>query len=197
MEKTSESFAHIEQKAAHIKAELTQLDGGIIESKQLGEQVLHHAESISAVVQETAAGSEEISASALEQLSSFHKMAESVNNLVSLTERLNDQVRSVYFVTDIRAQKTALFLLRQEGCFALQMVRFLEFWFFPPARFFRQVGSFLIYGVIVQRFFVIIFHAAKPPFCPLGCPPALKLWLQEKIASVPGPEWAPIAEPIE
>lgn len=93
MEKTSESFAHIEQKAAHIKAELTQLDGRIIESKQLGEQVLHHAESISAVVQETAAGSEEISASALEQLSSFHKMAESVNNLVSLTERLNDQVR--------------------------------------------------------------------------------------------------------
>ncbi len=39
MEKTSESFVHIEQKAAHIKAELTQLDGRIIESKQLGEQV--------------------------------------------------------------------------------------------------------------------------------------------------------------
>ena len=62
------------------------MDGRIIESKQLGGQVLHHAESISAVVQETAAGSEEISASALEQLS-FHKMAESVNNLVSLTEQ--------------------------------------------------------------------------------------------------------------
>lgn len=93
MEKTSESFAHIEQKAAHIKAELSHLDGQIRESKQLGEQVLQHAESISAVVQETAAGSEEISASALEQLSSFKNMTQSVNALRSLTERLNDQVR--------------------------------------------------------------------------------------------------------
>ncbi|MEC1927442.1 methyl-accepting chemotaxis protein, partial [Bacillus amyloliquefaciens] len=54
---------------------------------------LQHAESISAVVQETAAGSEEISASALEQLSSFKNMTQSVNALRSLTERLNDQVR--------------------------------------------------------------------------------------------------------
>ncbi|MCP6683493.1 methyl-accepting chemotaxis protein [Bacillus nakamurai] len=93
MDKTSGSFAHIEQKAAHIKAELSHLDGQIRESKQLGEQVLQHAESISAVVQETAAGSEEISASALEQLSSFKNMTQSVNALRSLTERLNDQVR--------------------------------------------------------------------------------------------------------
>lgn len=63
----------------------------------------------------------------------------------------------------------------------LQMVRFFGILVFSRLPvFFGKPVLFLIYGVIVQRFFVIIFHAAKPPFCLLGCPPALKLWLQEK-----------------
>ncbi|MDQ0861247.1 hypothetical protein [Bacillus sp. V2I10] len=58
-------------------------------SKKLGEQVLQNVESISAVVEETAAGSEQISASTTEQLLAFEKMVEKVIELRQLTDDLN------------------------------------------------------------------------------------------------------------
>jgi methyl-accepting chemotaxis protein len=68
---------------------LNDLKSGILNSKKLGEQVLQNVESISAVVEETAAGSEQISASTTEQLLAFEKMVEKVIELRQLTDDLN------------------------------------------------------------------------------------------------------------
>ncbi|MCY1116913.1 methyl-accepting chemotaxis protein [Bacillus safensis] len=93
MDKTSHSFEDIETKAQHIKQEMAVLNDQIMQSTELGGQVLHSIENISAVVEETAAGSEEISASANEQLQSFHQMNKQVEELMSMTARLNETVQ--------------------------------------------------------------------------------------------------------
>lgn len=93
MDKTSHSFEDIEAKAVHIKQEMASLNEQIIQSTELGGQVLHSIENISAVVEETAAGSEEISASANEQLQSFHQMNKQVEELMNMTARLNETVQ--------------------------------------------------------------------------------------------------------
>lgn len=92
MDKTSHSFEDIELKAQHIKQEMAVLNDQIVQSTELGGQVLNSIENISAVVEETAAGSEEISASANEQLQSFHQMNKQVEELMSMTARLNETV---------------------------------------------------------------------------------------------------------
>ncbi|MGG1962686.1 methyl-accepting chemotaxis protein [Bacillus pumilus] len=92
MDKTSHSFEDIELKAQHIKQEMAVLNDQIVQSTELGGQVLSSIENISAVVEETAAGSEEISASANEQLQSFHQMNKQVEELMSMTARLNETV---------------------------------------------------------------------------------------------------------
>ncbi|MFX0111650.1 methyl-accepting chemotaxis protein [Bacillus pumilus] len=92
MDKTSHSFEDIETKAQHIKREMAVLNDQIVQSTELGGQVLNSIENISAVVEETAAGSEEISASANEQLQSFHQMNKQVEELMSMTARLNETV---------------------------------------------------------------------------------------------------------
>ncbi|KIL21863.1 hypothetical protein C2W58_01136 [Bacillus pumilus] len=92
MDKTSHSFEDIEIKAQHIKQEMAVLNDQIVQSTELGGQVLNSIENISAVVEETAAGSEEISASANEQLQSFHQMNKQVEELMSMTARLNETV---------------------------------------------------------------------------------------------------------
>lgn len=93
MDKTSHSFEAIETKAQHIKQEMAILNQQIIQSTELGGQVLHSIENISAVVEETAAGSEEISASANEQLQSFHQMNKQVEEFMGMTSRLNETVQ--------------------------------------------------------------------------------------------------------
>ncbi|WFO48613.1 methyl-accepting chemotaxis protein [Bacillus pumilus] len=92
MDKTSHSFEDIETKAQHIKQEMAVLNDQIVQSTELGGQVLNSIENISAVVEETAAGSEEISASANEQLQSFHQMNKQVEELMNMTARLNETV---------------------------------------------------------------------------------------------------------
>ncbi|WP_458737912.1 methyl-accepting chemotaxis protein [Bacillus pumilus] len=92
MDKTSHSFEDIETKAQHIKQEMAVLNDQIVQSTELGGQVLNSIENISAVVEETAAGSEEISGSANEQLQSFHQMNKQVEELMSMTARLNETV---------------------------------------------------------------------------------------------------------
>ncbi|RSK26433.1 methyl-accepting chemotaxis protein [Bacillus sp. HMF5848] len=81
MDETLSSFNQIDQKVKGISSELQQLVDGVATAKQLGENVLHNVESISAVVEESAAGSEEISASTTEQLSAFKNMVEKVTRL--------------------------------------------------------------------------------------------------------------------
>lgn len=89
MDHTTSAFEDIDLKVKGITSELKELKTGMLNSKELGEQVLQNVESISAVVEETAAGSEEISASTTEQLLAFEKMVEKVVELRQLTDDLN------------------------------------------------------------------------------------------------------------
>ncbi|TDL80677.1 methyl-accepting chemotaxis protein [Peribacillus frigoritolerans] len=89
MDHTTSAFKDIDLKVKGITSELKELKTGMLNSKELGEQVLQNVESISAVVEETAAGSEEISASTTEQLLAFEKMVEKVVELRQLTDDLN------------------------------------------------------------------------------------------------------------
>ncbi|MDR0136421.1 methyl-accepting chemotaxis protein [Metabacillus idriensis] len=89
MDHTTSAFEDIDLKVKGITSELNELKTGMLNSKELGEQVLQNVESISAVVEETAAGSEEISASTTEQLLAFEKMVEKVVELRQLTDDLN------------------------------------------------------------------------------------------------------------
>ncbi|MTH53278.1 HAMP domain-containing protein [Bacillus mangrovi] len=89
MGETTQTFTDIEQMMDKISGGLEHLSAGLSKSKELGGKVLSNVESISAVVEETAAGSEEISASTTEQLSAFEKMSAKVTELRVLTDDLN------------------------------------------------------------------------------------------------------------
>ncbi|QDP40923.1 methyl-accepting chemotaxis protein [Radiobacillus deserti] len=92
METTTTAFQNIKQKVEDITAKLMDLSNGVDHSKDLGEKVLSNVESISAVVEETAAGNEEISASTEEQLKAFKHMVEKVTEMRQMTDRLNEEV---------------------------------------------------------------------------------------------------------
>lgn len=92
MNLTITAFENIESKVTGISEKITQLVKGTEASKELGARVLHNVESISAVVEETAAGSEEISASTTEQLSAFGNLSKKVTDLRKLTNELNDSI---------------------------------------------------------------------------------------------------------
>jgi methyl-accepting chemotaxis protein len=92
MNLTMTTFENIETKVTGISNKILQLVQGMEASKELGAKVLHNVESISAVVEETAAGSEEISASTTEQLSAFGNLSKKVTDLRKLTNELNESV---------------------------------------------------------------------------------------------------------
>ncbi|MCM3664046.1 methyl-accepting chemotaxis protein [Mesobacillus subterraneus] len=92
MDLTMTTFENIEIKVTGISNKILQLVQGMEASKELGAKVLHNVESISAVVEETAAGSEEISASTAEQLSAFGNLSKKVTDLRKLTNELNNSV---------------------------------------------------------------------------------------------------------
>jgi methyl-accepting chemotaxis protein len=90
IEMTTEAFAEIEGKVAGISANIQALVDDVAISKQLEEKVLQNVESISAVVEQSAAGSEEIAASMSEQLTAFENMVEKVTKLRQLTDELHE-----------------------------------------------------------------------------------------------------------
>ncbi|QGQ44634.1 methyl-accepting chemotaxis protein [Metabacillus sediminilitoris] len=90
METTTKAFENIGTKVEEMIKGMTLLATGVNQSKQFGEQVLNTVENISAVVEETAAGNEEISASTTEQLAAFEKNVEKVISLRELTDDLNN-----------------------------------------------------------------------------------------------------------
>ncbi|XQY92771.1 methyl-accepting chemotaxis protein [Metabacillus sp. HB246100] len=92
METTTEAFEDIHTKVDEMMERLTLLLEGIHQSKEFGEQVLNTVENISAVVEESAAGNEEISASTTEQLVAFEKIVSKVTQLRELTDDLNSTV---------------------------------------------------------------------------------------------------------
>jgi methyl-accepting chemotaxis protein len=90
IETTTKAFAEIEDKVAGISADIQVLAVNMATSKQLEEKVLQNVESISAVVEQSAAGSEEIAASMSEQLTAFEKMVKKVTKLRQLTDELHE-----------------------------------------------------------------------------------------------------------
>jgi methyl-accepting chemotaxis protein len=90
IETTTKAFAEIEGKVAGISADIQALAVNMTTSKQLEEKVLQNVESISAVVEQSAAGSEEIAASMAEQLTAFEKMVEKAAKLRQLTDELHE-----------------------------------------------------------------------------------------------------------
>jgi methyl-accepting chemotaxis protein len=76
----------------HITTDIQALVIGMNESKELGKNVLQNVESISAVVEQSAAGSEQIAASMVEQLEAFKKMGEKVTTLRQLTDDLQQMM---------------------------------------------------------------------------------------------------------
>lgn len=90
---TTDVFNTIQEKVAAISNQTNQLLTGIIHSQESSKTVLSSVESISSVTEETAAGSEEISASATEQLRSFTLVKEKVKTLREMTDKLNDTVK--------------------------------------------------------------------------------------------------------
>ncbi|MBW7650636.1 methyl-accepting chemotaxis protein [Anoxybacillus sp. ST4] len=92
IETTTEAFAQIENKVHHITTDIQTLVIGMNESKELGKNVLQNVESISAVVEQSAAGSEQIAASMVEQLEAFKKMGEKVTTLRQLTDDLQQMM---------------------------------------------------------------------------------------------------------
>ncbi|NYF23863.1 methyl-accepting chemotaxis protein [Sporosarcina sp. JAI121] len=87
--RTLNTFTNIEDKMESITKALLDLVKGVDNSKQFNDTVLENSENISAVVEQTAAGSEEISASAEEQLESIGKVVSKVTALRELTDELN------------------------------------------------------------------------------------------------------------
>jgi methyl-accepting chemotaxis protein len=86
---TTEAFENINQKVKGISTNIRELVEGVTNSKDLGEQVLESVGNISSVVQQSAAGSEEISASTTEQLGAFEKLSQKVTAMRELTDELN------------------------------------------------------------------------------------------------------------
>jgi methyl-accepting chemotaxis protein len=97
MQTTMESFVEIDEKVTSIGQHIEQLVESMHESKGMGSKVLANAESISAVVEETVAGSEEIAASTVEQLSETEKMVEKVALLRALAEELYGSLSNFKF----------------------------------------------------------------------------------------------------
>ncbi|WP_246938642.1 methyl-accepting chemotaxis protein [Bacillus pinisoli] len=86
---TKEAFENIDQKVQGISSHIQGFVEGMMHSKSIGDQVLESVGNISSVVQQSAAGSEEISASTTEQLQAFGKLADKVKAMNELTNELH------------------------------------------------------------------------------------------------------------
>ncbi|WP_420837797.1 methyl-accepting chemotaxis protein [Bacillus mesophilus] len=89
---TNEAFETIDQKVQNISSHIQGIVDGMSQSKKIGNQVLDSVGNISSVVQQSAAGSEEISASTTEQLQAFGKLAAKVTAMRDLTNELNQML---------------------------------------------------------------------------------------------------------
>ncbi|MEB3751452.1 MULTISPECIES: methyl-accepting chemotaxis protein [Geobacillus] len=87
-EVTTKAFAKIDETVTSISADLQALADAFSDLKWREEQVFKNVESISAVVQQSAAGSEQIAASMTEQLAAFERMKEKATTLRELTDEL-------------------------------------------------------------------------------------------------------------
>ncbi|WP_348620166.1 methyl-accepting chemotaxis protein [Paenibacillus polymyxa] len=85
---TGESFTEISGKVQQIASQVSKLSTDMNVSRELSVQVQQAIENISAITQQSAAGSEEITASTVEQKRSFEESAEKVKELRQIREEM-------------------------------------------------------------------------------------------------------------
>ncbi|KJD44335.1 methyl-accepting chemotaxis protein [Paenibacillus terrae] len=89
---TGESFTEISGKVQQIASQVSKLSADMNVSRELSIQVQQAIENISAITQQSAAGSEEITASTVEQKRSFEESAEKVKELRQIREEMQREL---------------------------------------------------------------------------------------------------------
>lgn len=89
---TGESFTEISGKVQQIASQVSKLSTDMNVSRELSVQVQQAIENISAITQQSAAGSEEITASTVEQKRSFEESAEKVKELRQIREEMQREL---------------------------------------------------------------------------------------------------------
>ena len=89
---TGESFTEISGKVQQIAGQVSKLSTDMNVSRELRVQVQQAIENISAITQQSAAGSEEITASTVEQKRSFEESAEKVKELRQIREEMQREL---------------------------------------------------------------------------------------------------------
>lgn len=89
---TGESFTEISGKMQQIASQVSKLSTDMDVSRELSVQVQQAIENISAITQQSAAGSEEITASTVEQKLSFEESAEKVKGLRQIREEMQREL---------------------------------------------------------------------------------------------------------
>ncbi|WP_342414987.1 HAMP domain-containing methyl-accepting chemotaxis protein [Paenibacillus sp. FSL R10-2782] len=89
---TGESFTEISGKVQQIASQVSKLSVDMNVSRELSVQVQQAIENISAITQQSAAGSEEITASTVEQKRSFEESAEKVKELRQIREEMQREL---------------------------------------------------------------------------------------------------------
>ncbi|SDY99042.1 Methyl-accepting chemotaxis protein [Evansella caseinilytica] len=93
MESTETVFRSIEQGVRNMLELLERLNGTASESQKNAADVLRIVENISSVTEQTAAGSEEISASSTEQLNSTEEIVKNIEKLTEISLHLDQQMK--------------------------------------------------------------------------------------------------------
>ena len=91
-ENTEESFTHISNHVTRIHDQLSSLMSGMEQSKELTNLMTSTIENISAITEETAAGTEQISASTEDQLKSFAQMGDKIKLLEKMTIEMTNEL---------------------------------------------------------------------------------------------------------
>ncbi|MFD2923230.1 methyl-accepting chemotaxis protein [Halobacillus naozhouensis] len=89
---SEQSFTLIKTQVDKINEQLHEVVEGMVQSKEQSLQITTSVENVSAITEETAAGTEEISASAGEQQHAFQQMTEEANELGNMVNQMNREL---------------------------------------------------------------------------------------------------------
>lgn len=97
---SKDAFEKISGQVMKIDQQLEELVSGLDHSKEQSTNVNVSIENVSSIVEETAAGTEEISASTVEQQTAFQQMIEETNKLEEMVTDLNEQLQHFEWQSD-------------------------------------------------------------------------------------------------
>ncbi len=92
MRETTAAFTVIEQKVERIVGQLLQLNEELHHSQEKSGRVLQSIENISAVTEQSAAGSQEIAASTAEQRTAFAASYDKLKHLIQIAKELHLEI---------------------------------------------------------------------------------------------------------